>query len=98
MDVLNWLERWYEGQCDQEWEHSFGVTIESLDNPGWQPAIDLEGTDCDSRTLRQIDHMGEHETDWWSCWTKDNVFHGAGGPLHLRSLLETFRNSAIKAH
>jgi len=42
-------------------------------------------------TLDLISHNYEHETDWWACWTEENVFHGAGGPLHLRSLLENFR-------
>ncbi|WP_255758649.1 Imm53 family immunity protein [Neorhizobium galegae] len=32
--------------------------------------------------------------DWWTCWVEDNVFCGAGGPLHLRSLLEAFRDWA----
>jgi hypothetical protein len=33
IDVLGWLEQWYQQQCDDEWEHHYGVTIETLDNP-----------------------------------------------------------------
>jgi hypothetical protein len=34
-DELAWLEQWYQEQCDGDWEHHCGVTIETLDNPGW---------------------------------------------------------------
>lgn len=94
MDVLDWLAHWYEAQCDGDWEHSFGPSISTLDNPGWSLKIDLAGTDCDGRTLDRIKHNYEHETDWWTCWTEGNVFHASGGPLQLRSLLEAFRDWA----
>jgi hypothetical protein len=96
MDVLDWLARWYEAQCDGNWEHAFGVSIDTVDNPGWSLKIDLAGTDCDGQTLDLVTHNFEHETDWWACWAKDNVFEGTGGPLHLRSLLETFREWATR--
>jgi hypothetical protein len=43
-DVLAQLQRWYSEQCDGEWEQSFGVVIESLDNPGWRVRVDVDGT------------------------------------------------------
>ena len=94
MDVLDWLARWYEAQCDGDWEHGFGPAINTIDNPGWSVRINLAGTDCDGRVLERITHNYEHETDWWACWTEGNAFHGAGGPLQLRSLLEAFRGWA----
>lgn len=94
MDVLDWLGRWYEAQCDGDWEHGFGPAINTIDNPGWSLKVDLTRTDCDGRVLERITHNYEHETDWWTCWTEGNVFHGSGGPLHLRSLLEAFRDWA----
>ena len=33
-NMLEWLMNWYESNCDGDWEHSYGVKIESLDNPG----------------------------------------------------------------
>jgi hypothetical protein len=94
MDVLDWFARWYEVECDRDWEHGFGASIDTLDNPGWRLKINLAGTDCDGRTLDRISHNLESELDWWTCWTKGHVFGGAGGPLHLRSLLEAFRDWA----
>ncbi len=43
-NVLQRLQRWYASYCDQDWEHSYGVKIETLDNPGWLVHIDLERT------------------------------------------------------
>ncbi len=34
MDLLTWVQRWYLDQCDGEWEHEWGVKIDTLDNPG----------------------------------------------------------------
>ncbi|MBN6041230.1 Imm53 family immunity protein [Amycolatopsis sp. 195334CR] len=28
------LERWFAGQCDDDWEHRYGITLETRDNPG----------------------------------------------------------------
>lgn len=33
------LERWYASQCDDNWEHSYGIRIDTLDNPGWRIAF-----------------------------------------------------------
>jgi hypothetical protein len=90
-DALDWLTRWFEAQCDGEWEHEDGITIESLDNPGWSIRIALRSTRLDGRTLERVCHNYDHETDWWTCWTEDNQFHGAGGPQQLASMIAAFR-------
>ena len=41
---LSALEKWYSGQCKGEWEHGYGVRIDTLDNPGWRVHIALHGT------------------------------------------------------
>jgi hypothetical protein len=43
-DVLIELRAWYLAQCDDEWEHAYGINIETLDNPGWSIRIDLVDT------------------------------------------------------
>ncbi|MBJ7330653.1 MAG: hypothetical protein JHC95_12210 [Solirubrobacteraceae bacterium] len=60
-DPLRHLEAWYLAQCDGDWEHEFGVSIETLDNPCWRMRIDLCGADlaeCDS--AREEQHQSEH--------------------------------------
>jgi len=78
-------------QCDGDWEHTYGVTIDTLDNPGWRLKIDLSGTAQDRRTMDRISHNMEHETDWWTCWTESSQFHGAGGVRQLVPIIDAFR-------
>jgi hypothetical protein len=42
--VLGRLQEWYRSRCDGDWEHSYGVKVETLDNPGWLVTVDLEDT------------------------------------------------------
>jgi hypothetical protein len=46
-DSLHSLQAWYAAQCDGDWEHEYGIYLESLDNPGWRLRIDLAGTDLE---------------------------------------------------
>ena len=38
------LEEWYARQCNGDWEHHYGVRVETIDNPGWRVRIDLAET------------------------------------------------------
>ena len=40
-----WLQQWYYGHCNGDWEHGSGIHIDTLDNPGWSITINLEDTD-----------------------------------------------------
>lgn len=44
MDTLQELQRWYRSQCNGDWEHSYGVKIDTLDNPGWSVTVELADT------------------------------------------------------
>ena len=33
---------WYLSQCNGDWEHAYGVKIDTLDNPGW--TLEVEDT------------------------------------------------------
>jgi hypothetical protein len=54
MDPLSLLQNWYSTQCDGDWEHQYGVSLDTLDNPGWRLKIDLCGTAAKDRTLDRI--------------------------------------------
>ncbi|MFI1628153.1 immunity 53 family protein [Streptomyces noursei] len=88
--VLDWLQHWYASHCDGDWEHEWGVTIGTLDNPGWTVKIDLEETDLADREYpRQQVTRDEH--DWVMAWTSDRTFHIACGPGNLTEALTLFR-------
>ena len=40
-NILIWLQNWYDKQCDGDWEHTYGIQIGTMDNPGWSVKISL---------------------------------------------------------
>jgi hypothetical protein len=89
--MLTWLQDWYANQCDGDWEHDYGVRIETLDNPGWLVSINLIGTDMEDRQFVRLER--EHSAvDWVHCWVNDNIFEGAGGAHNLDAILRIFRD------
>ena len=96
---MNKLQEWYFSQCDDEWEHEFGVKIETLDNPGWSVIIDLENTDLESLEFTPIKYgIGEgsepKDNHWLDCQVIDNHFKGYGGPFKLEEIIKVFLNWA----
>jgi hypothetical protein len=89
--TLDWLMNWYLSHCDGDWEHGYGPEIGTIDNPGWTLKIPLSGTERDGHEFTRLHHEYDHETDWFTCWTEHNEFHGAGGPLQLAAMIEVFR-------
>lgn len=87
--TLHALQAWYAAQCDGEWEHAFGVVIETLDNPGWRVGIDLTGTPLAGRPFVGISRR-EPDPDWIHCEVRDRRFEGAGAPHMLEEILQRF--------
>ncbi|HKX28891.1 MAG TPA: immunity 53 family protein [Blastocatellia bacterium] len=89
MDVIEKIQSWYASQCDGDWEHQFGVTIDTLDNPGWSVKIDLVRTSLENVSVDPLkkDHGDQ---DWIFCEVRNNEFLGAGDPSKLRQILEFF--------
>ncbi|MFG2919720.1 immunity 53 family protein [Kitasatospora sp. NPDC048298] len=91
--VLNWLQAWYADQCNEDWEHEWGVKIETLDNPGWSVSIDLEKTDLKECEYPRHD-VNRSPHDWVWVWTSDKIFHARCGPANLSEALTLFRSWA----
>lgn len=53
-NLLTWLNSWYINQCNGDWEHSYGINIRTVDNPGWTLEIDLEFIK-DAHIINEID-------------------------------------------
>lgn len=88
---LEWLCRWYAAQCDDEWEHEYGIKIQTLDNPGWRLTVALVGTKLETAPLQETKHNYDDDTSWWICWKKGTTFEAAGGPHELPSMIDFFR-------
>jgi hypothetical protein len=89
MEILADIQRWYNAQCDGEWEHEFGLKIETLDSPGWLVKIDLADTLLENQPFEPVDIKEEHGK-WLSCHVEKSVFRGLGDPSQLSQILNTF--------
>ena len=87
--TLSALEQWYASQCNGEWEHSYGVKIDTLDNPGWQVHVDLRETRKHNSSLEPV-KLDRTETNWIRYRVERNRFEIACGPLNLSEALEIF--------
>jgi Immunity protein 53 len=87
--VLARIQEWYRSQCNGDWEHSYGVKIETLDNPGWLVSIDLTDTEWE-HTLRPRKFVERSDIDWVQSEVTDRKFVGCGGVGNLCEVLELF--------
>lgn len=83
------LAEWFEMHCDGDWEHSYGVAIDTLDNPGWSLRVDLTDTELAGLEFLLVkEERSEH--DWIHCRVDSSVFMGAGGIHNLDELITCF--------
>ena len=92
------IAKWYEMHCDGKWEHENGVSIVTMDNPGWSVRIDLRGTSLQRRPMApyRSDNFEEDNTDWVECKLSPdaNQFWGVGDPSKLVFILDYFLSFA----
>ncbi len=90
-DNLIWLLNWFYQQCNEDWEHSHGVRIGTLDNPGWYLTVNIKDTECESKDFKDI-IIERSENDWFHCFIRDGKFEGPCGPFNLPEVLQIFRD------
>ena len=110
--TLQRLQEWYGKHCERvpwegpgldpsvPWEELYGVTIDTLDNPGWSVEIDLADTELESEPFERYVDQEAAEAEWLECWrdlreshpTLPNgpVFRATCGPHRLDEALENF--------
>lgn len=93
-DILRRLQSWYASQCNGAWEHSYGITIDTLDNPGWSFKVDLAETALFDRTFAEVSMDGVDPHDWYSCRLRGHVFEAYCGPTRLNDVITIFVNWA----
>ena len=96
MQPLDFLQSWYRAQSNGEWEHVHGVTIETLDNPGWLVTIDLVGTPLENEPMPPV-RQERSPHDWLVCEVEHRQFRGQGDSQKLLAILQVFQNWAAEA-
>lgn len=89
MNVIGRIQDWYAAQCNGDWEHQYGIAIDTLDNPGWSVSIDLVGSNLESAAMKPYRHDNGAD-DWVFCELRDGKFTGNGDPAKLSVILEVF--------
>ncbi len=89
-NVFEWLQTWYQSQCDGDWEHEYGIDIKTVDNPGWYITINLTGTECEGYVFTPV-KVNRDELNWYFCLERNNNFEASCGPSNLTEILNIFR-------
>ena len=63
MASLNVLEALLRYLVDGSWEHGPGLSIRSLDNPGWSISLDLARTEFENAEISPI-QIQRSDSDW----------------------------------
>jgi hypothetical protein len=89
------LEEWYQRQCDGQWEHDHGLSVQSTDNPGWWVKVDVKGTSLATlpfeRVAENVDAEGwQRGGRWLDCRVRDGIWSGAGDEAKLERIVEIF--------
>lgn len=81
-DVINYIQTWYSSKCDGNWEHSYGLDISNIDNPGWKVKINGEHGKKPMTNGYEND-----ENDWIDITATESDFIGYGGVDKLNDIL-----------
>jgi hypothetical protein len=97
MNTIQWLENWYQSQCDGDWEHQYGIKISTLDNPGWDLKVDIYNTDLEGLEIEY--HLVEKdENDWYGYKADKYKFEAFGDLSKLETLILKFKEIVDKVH
>ncbi|WP_316834546.1 immunity 53 family protein [Pedobacter nutrimenti] len=89
MEIIEWLSNWYKSNCDGDWEHQYGVKIDTLDNPGWSFEADLIDTAHEGKKIF-IESLND-DNDWYKVSSDGEKFTGAGDSGKLYFLINLFK-------
>lgn len=79
---LDFLQDWYVSQCNGMWEHSYGIEIVNIDNPGWR--VKINGATLKNKLNIDVDR---DDLDWIKVNATDSEFVAYGAPKNLNEIL-----------
>jgi hypothetical protein len=72
-----------------EWEHGYGIRIDTLENPGWRLHLGLHGTKRQDAASPKA-ALTRSQDDWISYWVEKEEFQVACGPKNLSEAIDIF--------
>ena len=96
MSALERFQDWYLAQCDGKWEGDRGITVGTLDGPGWWVSVDLTGPYLENAGFEEF-VVERLEDDWAHARVVESTepawhrrFEAFCGPRSLTEALEIF--------
>jgi hypothetical protein len=90
MNTIKVLQEWFLCNCNGDWEHENGISVSTIDNPGWCIKIDLNGTPLENVSFEK--KMENNGGDWYDIKTDNNIFIGYCGYTKIEELVSIFYN------
>ena len=87
--ILSKLQDWYLSECNGDWEHTYGVKIDTLDNPGWSLEVDLWETQLADRGDQERS-LTRSDQDWIIVKVSNSKFVAYGGTGNLIEIIKEF--------
>ena len=97
-ETIERIQDWYKLNCNGDWEHSYGYSIATLDNPGWTIRIDLAETCLDKLDFKKEFQNPAYEHDWFIIKTDKETLDISCGPENLKQVFEIFLDEIIPNH
>ena len=87
LESISKINAWYASNCDGDWEHQYGISIQTLDNPGWLVEIDLFNTVKENKKFdaQKFNEVGN--TEWFDIKVVDKKLVGACSVSQFSTLL-----------
>lgn len=89
IQLLTRLQDWFSSECNEDWEHTYGFRLETLDNPGWTFEANLAETRWAGIEIPR-QRVDRSDLDWLQFEISDNKYMASGGPLNLSEMLQKF--------
>lgn len=96
IEIFDWLAKWFESECDGDWEHENQIKIQTLDNPGWDIEIDLRNTSLENLSI--INDTVQLSLNDWYYYEINNQKFKAGGDLNKLIFLISKFKEVIDIH
>lgn len=97
-DTIDRIQNWYKLNCNGDWEHNYGYSIATLDNPGWTVRIDLRETPLEKLDFQQNHQNPNYEHDWFQIKTESQVLQIFCGPDNLNQVFQIFFDNILPNH
>ena len=75
------LQNWFANNCNGDWEHEYGVKIETIDNPGWCVKIELAGTPLEDFVFFKNEDKNSFYNQWFDIKVENKIYIAFGSDL-----------------